>query len=261
MNRDDRLTECFRLLEETGDIERCLAAYPDLRDDILPHARIARSLAALRPGQPPASAVVTSRRLLLSSLTSEPGGMTMPRRFALGRVAASFAALTLLAFGALGASAAAGGPSPLPDVLDSLGVAGGNHGPSVRDAVHEAIDNDQPVGTAARDAAKNRCTLPDPAQDAPGNPAEDCVDGEGQPEGEGAGCVPARDRSTLPPTAQDTPRAQCDDSEQGGAPQAGAEDEGAECAEARDRSTLPPSAQNPPGQEGNGPKDCDGGED
>ena len=109
MNRDDRLTECFRLLEETGDIERCLAAYPDLRDDILPHARIARSLAALRPGQPPAAALATSRRLLLSSLTSEPGGMTMPRRFALGRVAASFAALTLLAFGALGASAAADG--------------------------------------------------------------------------------------------------------------------------------------------------------
>ena len=258
MNRDDRLTECFRLLEETGDIERCLAAYPDLRDDILPHARIARSLAALRPGQPPASAVVTSRRLLLSSLTSEPGGMTMPRRFALGRVAASFAALTLLAFGALGASAAAGGPSPLPDVLDSLGVAGGNHGPSVRDAVHDAIDNGDPVGPAACEAAHDRTTLPTPAQGAPGQEGKDkeCKnDGDGEAEGlQQENGAPDNHGQNVKDAVQDAI-----ESDEPVGPAA--------CEAAHNRETLPtPAPRTPPGQDGEEPKDCaksngDGGED
>ena len=161
----------------------------------------------------------------------------MPRRFALGRVAASFAALTLLAFGALGASAAAGGPSPLPDVLDSLGVAGGNHGPSVRDAVHDAIDSGDPVGPAACAAAHDRETLPTPAPRTP--PGQEGKDPKDCDKSNGAG-----------EAAEDGLE------QENGAP----DNQGqAACGAAHDRSKLPTPAQDAPGHQE--PKDCDGGED
>src|SRR3989304_1261307 len=75
-----RLAECFRLLEETGDVERCFALYPDLQEEIEVHLQAFAALAAAeaappvapRPRPPPAPPAATSRGPVLSSWASEP---------------------------------------------------------------------------------------------------------------------------------------------------------------------------------------------
>jgi hypothetical protein len=93
----------------------------------------------------------------------------------------------------LGASAAGLGPAQrASEVLESIG--GVNHGNYVSDAVKDAKDGTPPgpergeaVSSAACEAAHDRSTLPQSAQDAPGQAdkdAKDCSKSDQRPAGE-----------------------------------------------------------------------------
>ena len=203
---EERLAECFRLFDETGDVARCLARYPDLSDELTTRLDAFGSLSAMRPPEPPSLSQSSSRRVLQSSLAAEQqkrrgimGGL------AIGRVAGALAVLTLLAVGAMGASAASGGvnsPGRVNDVLSAVGITehARNHGSDVSESVHEAIEATEPgpergiaVSEAACEAAHDMSTLPEGAQNAPGQEGrepKDCAhpNADGTPgAGEGAG--------------------------------------------------------------------------
>ena len=200
-----RLAECFRLLEETGDVERCFALYPDLQEEIELHLQAFEALAALKPAPPPASSAATSRRLLLSSLATEPETAGWLRRNLPRRFAPALTAMALLIVATAGAGAAGGGvsgPGLLNEVLSQLGIVdeaeqpadGDNHGSNVSGNVHEAIESSTPgegrgaaVSEAACEAAHDRSTLPTPAQGAAGQEGSDPKDcGDGDEDGAGA---------------------------------------------------------------------------
>jgi hypothetical protein len=188
------------------------------------------------------------------------------------RLAAAAAIATAFAIAVIGAGAAPVGPTPLSDVL---GVTG-EHGTAVSDAVHQAkedLEEGDKVGPAvseaACEAAHDRSTLPEGAQNAPG-----------QQDREPKDC-------THPSNAESDDDGE--DGAAGGDEEAAAEEEGDEelnhgqavsqavreakegleegdkvgpavseaaCEAAHDRSTLPEGAQNAPGQQDREPKDC-----
>jgi hypothetical protein len=187
---EQRLAECLRLFEETGDIRRCLELYPDLEEELDAHFAFARRIDGIAPPDPPPASERASRRLLLSSLTKAEGGRGMFSAILKSRVAVAIAAAGLLASGAVGAGAAGGGinsSGPVNHALSRVGVvekapslqSEDNHGSNVSENVHQAIESSTPgpgrgqgVSEAACEAAHNKLTLPTPAQDAPGHNKE-----------------------------------------------------------------------------------------
>jgi hypothetical protein len=189
--------------------------------------------------------------------------------------AAGGVALTLVLAVSAGAA-----PSPFSPVSEILRL-GGEHGAAVSNAVQQAKDavedGDQigvVVSEAACEAAHDRSTLPEGAQNAPGQqvddagtkdcthpsdvqdeslstdvevdasvePSVDVVEADSQPENHGAAVSQA---------VHDA-KAGLEDGEKVGP----AVSEAA-CEAAHDRSTLPDGAQNAPGQQGDTPmKDC-----
>ncbi|HLF75870.1 MAG TPA: hypothetical protein VJB57_00120 [Dehalococcoidia bacterium] len=143
------------------------------------------------------------------------------------RAVAAVAALTLLAAGAVGAGAAGGAnvPGPVNDVLSKVGISNDaqspqstdNHGSAVSDGVHQAIATTTPgpergvaVSEAACEAAHDRSTLPQGAQDAPGqadkepkdctHPNADGTPGAGNDQLPGASETPETDKPATVPT-------------------------------------------------------------
>jgi len=169
-NTEARLAECLRLVEETGDLDRCLELYSDLRE----HAVAVQALAALAPPSPREQPRLSSRRLLLSSVASPGEGGRGLLQTLFGRKAAAIAAGAVMLFAAAGAGAS---PiqtpldHPVNDVLDTLGIGADSPGKPVRDAVHDAIESTDPgpergkaVSQAACEAAHDPERLPENAQ-------------------------------------------------------------------------------------------------
>lgn len=181
-----RLSECLRLLEETQDIDRCVALYPDLEQDIRASLAAISQLRRINSSVPELSGIDASRRSLFSALAAKQGGHSVIRNLLQGRALAGLAALGIIAFGAVGAGAsgAATESGPLNDVLSHVGVVEkSDHGSAVRDAVHEAKETTPPgpergraVSEAACTAAHDRSTLPAGAQNAPGQEGRDPKD-------------------------------------------------------------------------------------
>lgn len=267
-SKDARLVECMRLLEETGDLERCLELYPDLSQELREHDGAARSLSALAPPSPLPESANSSRRLLLSSLAENPGGTPMWQRFVSNKAAALAAAAALFVLGTVGAGAATGSPfaQPVNDVLGNLGV-GGDHGKDVSEKVHDAIENTEPgpergreVSKAACEAAHNRDTLPDGAQAAPGQQdkdAKECDDEELLGEDEEEGDIEPLDHEdgNHGQHVSEGVHEAIDSTEPG--EERGRAVSQAACENAHDPSTLPPGAQDAPGRENKPEKDCE----
>lgn len=203
----------------------------------------------------------------IRSVAGRVGGMKLA-------AATGGVALTLVL--AVGAGAA---PSPFSPVSEVLGL-GGEHGAAVSDAVHQAKatveDGDQigvAVSEAACEAAHDRSTLPDGAQNAPGQqadaPVKDCThpadlqdesqspdvlaDSTVEPSADalGADSQPDNHGAAVSQAVHDA-KAALEDGEKVGP----AVSEAA-CEAAHDRSTLPDGAQNAPGHQADAPvKDC-----
>lgn len=179
---EEPLAACLRLLEETGDVERCLQIYPDQAEALKRHLATVAELSMLGPSGPAAAPMARSRHLLLSSMTQNTGGRGMLLRMLSGKAAGALAALALAAVGTVGVSATSGGVNqagPVNDVLSSVGVVDraqpapgdDNHGANVSNEVHDAQQSATPgagLGLTACEAARDRSTLPTPAQNAPG---------------------------------------------------------------------------------------------
>jgi hypothetical protein len=188
--------------------------------------------------------------------------------------AAGGAALTLVI--AVGAGAA---PSPFSPVSEVLGL-NGEHGAAVSDAVQQAketVEDGNQIGVAvseaACEAAHDRSTLPDGAQNAPGRqgdgPEKDCTHpADVQDESQSTDVL----ADSTVESSTDLLEADSQPDNHGAAVSQAVHDakaaleEGekvgpavseAACEAAHDRSTLPDGAQNAPGQQGDGPeKDC-----
>ena len=187
------------------------------------------------------------------------------------RLVAAAAVATAFAITVIGAGAAPVGPTPLSDVL---GVTG-EHGTAVSDAVHEAKDGVEDgdsvgaaVSLAACTAAHDRTTLPDGAQNAPGQQdrePKDCTDSsdaESEDTSDDSSAT-TDDASSDEAATEDLnhgqhvsqavhdAKANLEDGEKVGP----AVSEAA-CKAAHDRETLPDSANKDPGPEGKADKDC-----
>ncbi len=245
----ERLSECYRLLDESGDVEDCLARYPELADEIQAYAGVRRFVLDRLPDGPDPHALAAGRALLSAAAAGPHGGLRMLPGLSLSRLAAAFAGLVLVGGAVVGAAAAtdgAGLPGPVNRALSSVGItdradesaatpaaelpaAGaestaaatpGAHGDAVSDAVHTAIAGTTPgpgrgdaVSDAACAAAHDRSNLPEGAQNAPGQQDRTpsaCDHGAG--DDSAAGATPA-------PT--DTPPAGEPDARPGNGPGAG----------------------------------------
>ena len=269
MNEDVRLVECLRLLEETGDLQRCLNLYPDLAQELRDSHSAARGLLEIVPPLLRAESQNSSRRLLLSSLSTTPGGISMWQRFFAKRATVLAAAAGMLVMGTVGVSAATGSPvgQPVSDVFGTLGI-GDNHGQDVQEKVHDAIASSTPgagrgeaVSEAACLAAHDRSTLPEGAQNAPGQQDKDPKDcGTATPE---PSVSPAADATSTPEATSTPNHGQSVSKAVHDAiasttpgPERGEAVSEAACTAAHDGSTLPGGAQNAPGQADREAKDC-----
>ena len=235
------LSECYRLIEETGDAQACLERYPELAKEIEDYLRVRRIIAAASPSTPRPAARDAGQRLLLSALArGQHGGHTMFPRLSPFRLAGALAGLTLAAGLAVGAGAATGGvsaPAPVNSLLSKVGIThtashGGSshgeeaetptlgaHGGAVSDAVHDAQATATPgpgrgqaVSEAACEEAHDRSTLPEGAQAAPGQEGrspKDCThpNADGTP---GAGKGNAQ-QSQASPKAEETATPEADE--------------------------------------------------
>jgi hypothetical protein len=270
-SRDIRIVDSMRLLEETGDLERCLETYPDLSQELRAHADALSGLSALAPPAPPSQSQNVGRRVLLSSLSAPPASVPLLQRLITNRAAALTAAATLFALGAVGAGAATGSPftAPINDVLENVGI-GGDHGEDVSEKVHDAIENTAPgpergkaVSEAACEAAHNRETLPEGAQNAPGQEGKDAKEcGEDEEVEEPESDEPAEpleedDNGNHGQNVSEKVHDAIENTDPG--PERGHAVSEAACEAAHDRTTLPQGAQNAPGKQ-NKPdkpeKDC-----
>lgn len=123
---ENRLTECFALLERTGDAAFCKALYPDLADDI-DHFVHAQTLLGDDVPAPDDAAVIGARNRLLAAVGAAPvassrrsfwtSSLGKPRWFAAGIAAG------LLLTASIGASAAGlNSPGPSNQFLTALGL-------------------------------------------------------------------------------------------------------------------------------------------
>jgi hypothetical protein len=202
MDRERILAECYRIIEETGDLEAWFARFPEARAEIEADLElIARIRAGVRTPAP--LKVSTGRQQVLSHLAMRRSTALRRHKGVIGRLRwlGAAAGLALVASAVVGAGAA----PDIPSLLSGLGVfdrvpeharqkletiqrggvpasvtplaheGGENHGGAVSEAVHEAIESTDPgpergrtVRQAACEAAHDRSTLPTPAQNAPG---------------------------------------------------------------------------------------------
>jgi hypothetical protein len=190
MQRENDLRACLEELERTGDLHRLTREYPQLAD----HLESVWNTRHLLEGAVPQLAddqLFTLKREFLTSIASRP-----KRALGMFRLAGLIGLGGVLVAASLGASAAGIGPAPRAnEVRESLGVTRGSevsesveitHGGEVSEAVHEAQEGTPPgpergqaVSTAACEAAHDRSTLPDGAQDAPGQEDKDVKDCSG----------------------------------------------------------------------------------
>ena len=192
--KEQRLGECLRYLEDTGDLEGCVRLYPDLRPEIDAQMAVVEKLSAAKAPPVDAAAQISSRRQVLSSLSYQPAASDRSRGIFSRRFLAPLAAIVLLAAGAAAGGAAAGEadrPGMVNDILSSVGVvskappeqASDEHGSDVSDGVQDTIDGTPPgpqrgvdVSETACEAAHDRTSLPESAQSAPGQEEGDPKD-------------------------------------------------------------------------------------
>ena len=189
--REARLSRCLQIIEETGEIEPCVALYPDLESELRQYGGTLSTLASAAPSQSSAAAQSVSRQTTFSVLAQPPVNTTSTGNF-VRRAIGGFAVLALLLAGAAGATAATpGGISemgPVSEVLAAVGIierkdsgesppsqqgvepAGGESGRGVSGDIHEAIETTEPgsergiaVSEAACEAAHDSGRLPEKA--------------------------------------------------------------------------------------------------
>jgi hypothetical protein len=177
MYQPDSLRTCLDELERTGDVKRLKQEYPQFIEQIQDFSHTRRLLEGSVP-QLEDERLLTRKHEFLTTIAA-----ARPRRlFRIPsiRLAGLLGIGGVLVAASLGASAAGLGPAQRAgDVLEGVGI----HGSQVSDAVHEAIDSTSPgpgrgeaVSSAACEAAHDRSTLPQGAQNAPGQEDKDAKD-------------------------------------------------------------------------------------
>jgi hypothetical protein len=284
--RERLLADCYRLAEETGDLELCLQRFPEMADELREHFALLQALGAAAPPEPASGPLSSGRRLLLSQIAAGPAPTPVFSRGLFARLAGGLAAVVFAGAFALGAAGASGAsvPAPVTDVLGIVGIhntsAGAtttatpaaNHGQSVSDAVHTAIasstpghDRGEAVSHAACLAAHDRSTLPTPAQKAPGQEGKTAKDCDDAAETPAAGGDKDDDKNAADDDKKDNHGQHVSDavhdaialsSPGSGRGQAVSD---AACKAAHDASTLPSGAQGAPGHQGSDDKCADKG--
>lgn len=121
------LTESIREIETRGaSIEDCLARYPEHADSLRLNLTLWQGLNASEKAQPAYAGQQRGQQRLLAELADSirprQGGIPSVLAPAVARVAAMLAALAVIGGGAVGASAALGGPNLAEQVLSTVGV-------------------------------------------------------------------------------------------------------------------------------------------
>jgi hypothetical protein len=190
------------------------------------------------------------------------------------KLAASGGAIVFALTLAVSAGAA---PSPFEPFEEVLGL-GGEHGTAVSEAVEQAkedLEEGAQVGPAVSEAActaaHDRNTLPEGAQNAPGqqdrepkvcvhpsNAVDEDGEGEGVEDGEEVAEVDEDEDAEEMNHGQTVSQAVHDarTAAQEAGEKVGPAVSEAACTAAHDRGTLPEGAQNAPGQQDREPKDC-----
>lgn len=225
MNRSgvQRLSECYRLLDQSGNVEASLARYPDLADEVRAYAAVRRFVLDRLPAGPEPRALAAGRALLSAAAFRRAGPQVLPR-LSPRRLAAGLAALALVG-GAAVAAAATGGvgiPGPLDRILAELGITDrgtGSGGPGATDESQDTSGSQETNGAAAATTATTpgtgagaadatAATTPGTHGDAVSDAVHTAIAGTSPGPGRGeavsdAACAAAHDRSTLPEGAQD----------------------------------------------------------
>jgi hypothetical protein len=177
MYRDESLRTCLEELERTGDLERLKNEFPLYIEEIQSFWHTRRLLDGAVP-ELDDQKLLTRKQEFLTTIAA-----ARPKRL-FGLLSIRFAGMLgiggVLVAASLGASAAGLGPAQRAgEVLGSVGA----HGSSVSDALQNAIDGTTPgpergeaVSNAACEAAHDRSTLPQGAQDASGQDDKDAKD-------------------------------------------------------------------------------------
>ncbi len=229
--RARQLAECYRLLDETGDLAACLERHPELETELRAHLALRRELSQLAGDDPETALVASKRRLLLSSVHVAPLEGENMRWKPNPRLAALLGGLGLFAIAALGVGAASGTVG-MPNVLGT----NISHSTSMADTENGTAEATE---TEAEDSATAVETRKAGGTEAPAplahTPSPNETPNHGQSVSQAvhtaiAGSTPGEDRGSAVSEAA--------------------------CTAAHDRSTLPEGAQNAPGQDGRTPKDC-----
>lgn len=225
--RMQRLSECYRLLDEAGDTEACLSRYPDLADDIGAYGTVRRFVLDRLPEGPGPHALVSGRALLSTAARGHsragPLGWLSPRR-----AAGALAGLLLVA-GAAAAGAATGGaavPATINKVLSELGITDDTDRAGPSPTGESPAMNGSPELNASPEASAvaegGGSATPGSHGDAVSDAVHTAIAATSPGPGRGdavsdAACDAAHDRSTLPEGAQGAPGQQdrtpsgCDD--------------------------------------------------
>lgn len=206
MNRASvqRLSEAYRLLDESGDLEVCLTRYPDLADELRAYAAVRQFVLDRVPSGPEPQAMAAGRALLATAAAGRHEGRHMLRRLSPMGLAGGLAALVLVA-GAAAATGGAGVPGHVNGLLSRVGITSDDTGNSAKEAAPTAESHEGLQG-----AEVTRTTTPgahgDAVSDAVHNAIASTTPGPGRGEAVSeAACAAAHDRSTLPAGAREAP--------------------------------------------------------
>lgn len=161
--QETALADCLRAMEESADLDACLARHPQHAETLRPYLELHAGLLAQETPAPPAAAFDAGREALLSTVGQPEARESRSRWGLLGtawnrlgsplaRSAAVGVALVLVAGAALGASAGAG-LEPARDVLSTLNIVSG--GPSDEAGDTEPIAQGEPDTPNAGEGAGN----------------------------------------------------------------------------------------------------------
>jgi len=177
MHRDQRLRTYLEELERTGDLERLTQEYPEFAEPMQSFWHARRLLQGSVPRLEDERLLTLKHEFLTTIAAARP-------KRVFGMVSVRLAGLLgvggVLVAASLGASAAGLGPTQRAgELFERVGV----HGNYVSGAVQEAKEGTPPgpergeaVSSAACQAAHDRSTLPQGAQDAPGQADKDTKD-------------------------------------------------------------------------------------
>jgi hypothetical protein len=178
MYREDGLRTCLEELGRTGDLERLQLEYPQFTEQMQSFWDTLRLLEGAVPQLEDEKLLTLKHEFLTVIATRRP-----KRVFGMlpVRLAGLLGIGGVLVAASLGASAAGLGPAlRAGGVLESMGVSRSGQ---VSDAVQGAIDGSSPgsergeaVSAAACEAAHDRSTLPQGAQDAAGQESKEAKD-------------------------------------------------------------------------------------